>query len=319
VAEELENMYLKREISMQAIPTETRIKAVLDPENSVEMVRLDNQNRLMTEALGGILPEAMNLTNVSHILDVGCGAGGWTMDTAFALETSCVGVDSRSPLLKYARMQAQMTGINDLVTFQEMEIACPLAFPDASFDLVNLRFLTELIETQCWPAVLHECLRVLKQDGYLVLTEAEWPTNSSPAAEQLARSTTEALWKAGFGFSRDGRDLGIIHALPALLKRVGACAVQSDVHLLNFSSRQPHFHDMARHLWTTYALLQPFLTNMGYGSQQEVYELCDQFAHDVIDDTFEGGMIVLRTWGHKGGEPEPEEHCLPPIFPSLRK
>ena len=304
---------------MQTTRTETRMEAVLDPENSVEMVRLDNQNRLMTEALGGILPEAMNLTNVSRILDLGCGAGGWTMDTAHALETSCIGVDSRSPLLKYAQMQAQMTGIHDLVTFQEMEITHPLAFPDASFDLVNLRFLTELIETPCWPAVLHECLRVLKLGGFLVLTEAEWPTTSSPAAEKLARSTTEALWKAGFGFSRDGRDLGVLHALPALLKRAGACAIQSDVHLLNFSSRQPHFHDMARHLWTTYALLQPFLTRMDYGSQQELYTLCDQFAYDLIDDAFEGGMIVLRTWGQKCGEPEPEEHGLPPIFPSLRK
>ena len=304
---------------MQAIQTETRMEAVLDPENSVEMVRLDNQNRLMTEALGGVLPEAIDLTNVSRILDVGCGVGGWTMDTAHALETSCVGVDSRSPLLKYARMQAQMTGINDLVTFQAMEITRPLAFSDASFDLVNLRFLTELIETQCWPAVLHECLRVLKPSGFLVLTEAEWPTTSSPAAEKLARSTTEALWKAGFGFSRDGRDLGLIRALPALLRRAGVCTIQSDVHLLNFSSRQPHFHDMARHLWTTYALLQPFLTRMDYGSQQELYTLCDQFSYDLIDDTFEGGMIVLRTWGQKGGEPEPEEHGLPPIFPSLRK
>lgn len=304
---------------MQTTRTETRMEAVLDPENSVEMVRLDNQNRLMTEALGGILPEAMNLTNVSRILDLGCGVGGWTMDTAHALETSCIGVDSRSPLLKYAQMQAQMTGIHDLVTFEEMEITRPLAFPDASFDLVNLRFLTELIETPRWPTVLHECLRVLKSGGFLVLTEAEWPTTSSPAAEKLARSTTEALWKAGFGFSRDGRNLGVLHALPALLKRAGAYAIQSDVHLLNFSSRQPHFHGMARHLWTTYALLQSFLTKMGYGGQQEVYELCDQFAYDLIDDTFEGGMLVLRTWGQKCGKPEPEEHCLPPIFPSLRK
>jgi len=67
---------------MQDTCTESKTPCVLDPQNSIEIIRLDNQNRLMTEAVGGVFPETLDLTNVTRILDLGCGSGAWTMDAA---------------------------------------------------------------------------------------------------------------------------------------------------------------------------------------------------------------------------------------------
>lgn len=316
--EELEKGIMKRGMYMQDTLAESRTHAVLDPKNSLEMIRLENQNRLMTEAVCGVFPEPLDLTNVSRILDLGCGPGGWTMDAAYALETQCVGADSRPSMIAFAQMRAQTTGINDLATFEVMDITQPLTFSDASFDLINIRFLAGLLEAKHWPAVLQECFRVLRPEGYVLLTEAEWATTSSPTAEKLARYATEALWKAGLGFSIDGRDIGVVHALPDLLRRGGACNIHSEVHLFDFSYRQPQYYAMVHYLWTTYVVLQPFLTNMGYGSQEELYALCDRLADEFIEDSFQGGLFLLQTWGQKGKKSEPaQQHFLPPSFPSL--
>jgi len=304
---------------MQDTCTESKTPCVLDPQNSIEIIRLDNQNRLMTEAVGGVFPETLDLTNVTRILDLGCGSGAWTMDAACVLEAHCVGVDGRPSLIAFAQTQARMTGIDDLATFEVMDITQPLAFADACFDLIHIRFLAGLLETKQWPSVLQECFRMLRPEGLVLFTEAEWATTSSPTAEKLARSTTEAFWKAGLGFSVDGRDLGIVHALPDLLTRGGACDLHVEAHLLDFSSRLPQYFPIVHYLWTTYVLLQPFLTTMGYGSQEDLYTLCDQLASEFAEENFQGGMILLQAWGHKGEKMETDQpHFLPPSFPALR-
>lgn len=60
-----------------------------------EIHRLEIQDKMLTLASGGVLPELDDPTQLRHILDVGCGTGGWLMETARAypaIET-LVGVD----------------------------------------------------------------------------------------------------------------------------------------------------------------------------------------------------------------------------------
>ena len=307
---------------MQRIAVKTETHPVLDPESITEKIRLENLERLLAEVAGGVLPEQIDLTTVYHTLDLACGPGRWTMDVARALEATSVGVDLSSSMIEMARMNAKMMRIDDIAIFEVMDITQPLAFSDASFDLIHARFLVEVLLTQQWPAVLLECVRVLKPGGYLLLTEAEWMSTSSSLAETLAHAATDAIWKAGRGFSIDGHSLGITHALPTLLRNCGVRNIHIEEHLLDFSYGQPLYHALTRHLWMTYVLMQPFLTRIGYGSQEELYTLCDQLSDEIAtDETFQGGMTVFRAWGQKGDAPEPEErtHFLPPIFPSLQR
>ncbi len=291
---------------------------VIDTKSGAELSRLYDQDQLMTNVAGGVFPKRLDLTNVYSILDLACGPGGWAIEAAHSLQVPCVGVDLSSSMIQYARMRAQTAGIDDLATFQMLDITQPLPFEDGSLDLVHARFLAGVVPKATWPALLHDCFRVLNVGGYVLLTEAEWATTTSPAAEQLAHKATEAVQKAGLGFSTTGRNLGVAHALPALLRASGGRDVQSEAHLLNFSYRQPHYTAMVRNLWTTYQLMQPFLTRMGCGSQEEIFTLCDRLGEEVWEESFAGGMFLLRTWAQKSDEPQAEpEHFLPPSFPTI--
>ncbi len=303
---------------MVSTTPETDNSYVIDTNSSAEVSRLSDQDQLMTNVAGGVFPGQLDLTNVYRILDLACGPGGWVIEAARCLQVPCVGVDLSSSMIQYARIRAQTAGIDDLATFQVLDITQPLPFEAGSFDLVHARFLTGVVPKAKWSVLLQDCLRVLKVGGYVLLTEAEWATTTSTAAERLAHKATEALQKAGLGFSTDGRNLGIAHALPALLRASGGHNAQSEVHLLDFSYRQPHYTAMVRNLWLTYQLMQPFLSKMGCGSQEEIFTLCNRLAEQVWDESFAGGMFLLRTWAQKVEEPEAEpEHFLPPSFPLL--
>jgi SAM-dependent methyltransferase len=304
---------------MQQTHCSNRTSYVIDPASAIEHVRLYDQHRLMTRVAGGLFPKDLTLESVSSVLDLACGTGEWVCDVAHTLEVPCVGVDLSTWVLLSARASAKMQGLDDLVTFQQMDVTQPFDFPDHSFDLVNARFLADVLPRACWPTVLQEGLRVLKPGGSVVVTEAEWATTTSPAAQHLAHVALEAFWKAGQGFSVTGRELGVVHALPALLKGSGAHHVQVESFVLDCSYGQPHYTAMVRHLWATYLLMQPFLTQMGYGSQEELYAYCDRFAQQCREESFQGGMVLLRAWGGKSDEPEREDFFLPPSFPSLSR
>jgi len=292
--------------------------SIFNATDILETVRLSAQHHLLTDGIGGIFPPSLDLTNVYDMLDVNCGVGKWTMDAARHLEASCTGIESHPELLRDARMQLETRVLADLVTFEAQDIRQSLTFPDASFDLVHLTCLVERIPTEQWSNVLRECFRVLRKGGFLLWTETEWPTMSSCTAEALARYVTEAWWKAGFGFSCDGRTLGVLHTLPTRLREAGECDVHVETHLLDFSAWQPHYPVMAQYFWTSFITMQPFLTKMGYGSQKELYTLYDQLAVEMSDTTFQGAMSVVRLWGQKGAFTQPHEPpCLPMRFPLI--
>ena len=75
-------------------PSHKESTYVIDAESGTEMARLINQERLLTRVMGGVFPEHFDLSHVSHILDIGCGPGGWVLDVAFAhSQINVVGID----------------------------------------------------------------------------------------------------------------------------------------------------------------------------------------------------------------------------------
>jgi tRNA G46 methylase TrmB len=53
----------------------------LDAENAAEMARLTKQARMLSTMLG-LLPETVDLTRSSLVLDLGCGPGEWVLEMA---------------------------------------------------------------------------------------------------------------------------------------------------------------------------------------------------------------------------------------------
>ena len=49
---------------------------ILDAESATEMARLINQDRMLTEGMGGLFPERDDVSSMHDILDIACGPGG---------------------------------------------------------------------------------------------------------------------------------------------------------------------------------------------------------------------------------------------------
>src|SRR5579862_7485306 len=147
---------------------------VQDRQNEEELIRLSNQDFMVTAAMGGVLAEHVAPQSLQKALDVACGAGGWSIEAVKSYpELSVVGIDVNPHIIAYAQAQAATHQVADQITFQVMDALRILDFADASFDLVNMRFAMSFLRTWDWPKVLRELLRVLKPGGILRLTEEE--------------------------------------------------------------------------------------------------------------------------------------------------
>src|SRR5579883_1503959 len=95
----------QRENSRQEHPS---TYVVQDRSNREELARLQLQDDLMTQGMGGVLPEQPDPASLRRVLDVGCGTGGWLIETArsYPTITRLVGVDVNIKLLDFARAQA---------------------------------------------------------------------------------------------------------------------------------------------------------------------------------------------------------------------
>src|SRR5438552_3811824 len=129
-------------------------KYVFNPESSEEMARLINLDRMTTQNMGGPLVGVTYPSDLRSVLDIGCGPGGWVLDVAFEYpEVEVSGIDISTSMIDYANARAR-TEQRYNASFGVMDINQSLDFPDASFDLVNARFLFSVVERDAWMSVV---------------------------------------------------------------------------------------------------------------------------------------------------------------------
>src|SRR5262249_28716797 len=148
-----------------------------------EMRRLTIQDQMITKAMGGVLSEQADPSVFGHVLDIGCGTGGWVIEAARQYPAMhLVGIDISSRMVEYARGQAKG---NDRIEFQVMDALGQLEFPSDSFDLVNLRFGVSFIRKWEWPYVISEMLRVTKPGGVVRVTDSGIVQHSNSIALKM--------------------------------------------------------------------------------------------------------------------------------------
>ncbi|GER83714.1 hypothetical protein KTAU_23510 [Thermogemmatispora aurantia] len=272
---------------------------VIDPENAGELARLMQQDRLLTEGMGGLFPEGQLLPEGGRVLDLACGPGGWALEVAFHYpHVEVIGIDISPLVIEYAQAQAQSRGLRN-ARFQVGNVMEPLAFADASFDLINGRALSGFMLPAAWPRLLTECSRLLKPGGILRLTEGELPLTTSPAYERFSSLIAEAFRRVGQSFSPDGRHLGITPVLPRMVRQAGFEEVRLRASAIEWSMGTEMYYPIFKDHLAGMELIRPFLVKVGLIGQEELGILIQQALAEMQQEDFCALWTLLTVWGHK--------------------
>ena len=276
---------------------------IFDPENAAEMVRLINQDRLLTRNMGGPLVGALDDgSSLQTILDVACGAGGWVLDVAFALpDAEIFGVDISEMMISYANARARSQKLSN-ASFGIMNITHPLDFSASSFDLVNARFLTGVLRREQWSVLIAECTRILRPGGTLRVTEfSDTGISTSPASERLSTLVHQAMWKAGYGFSPfpEGQNLRVTTVLPHLLRSVGYQNVRHLSHALEYSLGTEAWPDLYHGSQVIGQQAKRLLVSAGVATVEEVEQLATQMLIEMNAEDFCGMWSYITVLGQK--------------------
>src|SRR5256885_14438549 len=195
---------------------------ISDAESGAEMARLIDQDRLITNGMGGLFPERSNdFSGIHRVLDGACGPGGWALEIAFKHpEIEVVGFDVSQAMIDYANAQARVQSL-DNASFRVMNLLKPLDFSDNSFDFSNVRFVN-FLPAATWPQFVRELARVTRPGGFIRLTESEcWYYRPSPALETLNSLVIKSI-QVQEGYFQTGRFTGILPLLCSLMLQVGS-------------------------------------------------------------------------------------------------
>jgi len=271
---------------------------VEDQQDKEELLRLVNQDRVVTASMGGVLAEQTAPSAFRRVLDVACGPGGWVIEAAQTYpEMSLVGIDINQRMIRYARAQAATHHVDDRIEFHVMDALHPLAFPDASFDLVNLRFAISFVRTWDWPRLLGELLRVVRPGGVVRLTDEEVIHQStSSASMQFCEMLLCALFRSGHLFAQEST--GLTAHLALLLSRHGCLQVQAKAYTLQYQAGTPEGQAYVEDGMHVLRTLRPFLQKWGCMSK-DYDAICHQAVEEMQRPDFCAAWHLRTSWGTK--------------------
>jgi ubiquinone/menaquinone biosynthesis C-methylase UbiE len=272
---------------------------VVDAENVAEMARLIRQAGMLSEHLG-ILPISTEPVPAARILDIACGPGEWALEMAGRFPDSRItGIDISERMIAYARYRADEQNLST-VEFMVMDARRPLTFPDASFDLVNARFIVGFMSTAIWPQLLRECSRLLRPGGILCMCEPE--SLGSTTSLSLARYNllvTQAMRHHGQCFAPFGEQYGIAAVHQHLFHQAGFQQVQQEAFIIDYSAARVAHLPMVENFQTFLKLMQPLLIRSGLTTQEDIEVLYAQMVEEMHADGFCAAAFFQRVWGHK--------------------
>lgn len=272
---------------------------VFDPENVAEMARLINQSRLLTQCLGGLFPEEIDLAHLDNVLDIACGPGGWALDVAHGYPyMQITGVDISKLTTEFAQYMARERALSN-AEFKLMNVLKPLEFPDNSFDIVNARLLIGLMPARVWPDFIQECRRVTRPGGYTILTECDTIISNGPSFEYLSGLGSLAFKKVGISFSPDGRNFGITPMIGRFLRDAGYQDVQSRAYGIDWSADTDLHKGFYQDFVTIFKQGQPLLIKTDLITQEDADVHFERALYEMMQEDFCAIWYYRRVWGQK--------------------
>src|SRR5215475_12463589 len=145
------------------------------------------QSSWMTAEEWHSFADQLEITNRSHVLEVGSGSGGPA--TYLAIKRGCriTGVDVNENGVRNAVALAEARGVANHVEFYVVDAGGPLSFSSASFDAIVSNDAMCHIKPRL--AVLREWHRVLRPGGHALFTDAMVITGPISHEEVATRSS----------------------------------------------------------------------------------------------------------------------------------
>ena len=283
---------------------------VADAETITEMIRLLEQDVLVTRAVSGLLPPGVEPPQVHDVLDIGCGPGGWVLEMAKTSPTMQVtGIDISSLVIDFATQRALVEACAN-ARFAVMDFQ-QLAFPDASFDLVNARLVQWFLPNDRRKQIVQEWYRVLRPGGVLRCLETELtPITNSEALERHGHLFLAALDRMRKMVSPGGYHAGIPLILRPLLTQLGCQDIRETAHLINFSAGMPDRDGVVQDIIRGMETMGQVMVRAKVVRKQELTRLQEQTLADIKAPGFWGMLFFVSCWGRKPqasvGEPQPE-------------
>ncbi|KAI8646138.1 hypothetical protein BD408DRAFT_360305 [Parasitella parasitica] len=151
-----------------------------------------------------------------RILDVGCGPGSWCIDLSMKYpQIQVIGVDSDDmfPSKRNLPSNCQLLVYNVLDGLKE--------FPEASFDVIHIRFMVLSFTTSQYPQVVKDCWRLLKPGGYIEILETDLTIHSpGPITMKLNEEMHTVSVSRGFNPRRQADKLGDLIPSEAIHRQV---------------------------------------------------------------------------------------------------
>jgi ubiquinone/menaquinone biosynthesis C-methylase UbiE len=220
-------------------------------------------------------------------LDIGCGPGGITrlLSERVGPGGRVVGLDMNEQFLAHARANAPPN-----VEFLRGD-AYHSGLPDASFDLVHLRFVASTAGDP--ERLIREAMRLTQLGGVVALQEPDASTLNCHPPHPAWERLKEALLGA---FAGVGADLTLARALYALARQAGLAEVQYRPFLIGVRSCDP----MVDYLPSTVESLRGTVLRLKLMSETELSTaLAECRAHLRDPGTVFTMYTVAQVWGHK--------------------
>lgn len=265
-----------------------------------EVARVFFGHPYMMEALGSLLPAAVDLRNVRKVLDVGCGKGEWARRLAKANpHIHIIGIDTSLCLIEEAVQQAARDGLRSL-SFYQFGTAQALDFPGESFDVVHVHSLASFISTAMWSRILDEMLRLLKAGAWINIVDYEHGTTSSLAFNKLAAMGMAGVRALGGSLAPSSPTLGAAARLYGFLVDAGLVDVSYSVHAVDFGVNS---HPGTRAFLDDFVVdmlnFKPFILQLGLTDSQTFDDLLAQTKHDFYQPDSCGYAYLISAVGRK--------------------
>jgi cyclopropane fatty-acyl-phospholipid synthase-like methyltransferase len=116
------------------------------------------------------IPELLQLSPTSSVLEIGCGSGGYAVGLAKRIGCRITGFEINASGVKTATALAEEEGVSDIVKFEQHDASRELPYEDSSFDAI---FSTDVLcHVPFRKDVLANVRSLLKTGGRFVFSDA---------------------------------------------------------------------------------------------------------------------------------------------------